>query len=112
LTVALQDQGGNSATFGDYFTGRPSIVVYFYTRSGSRTNAVSAIPVSPGCSTSLPARLDSYVKTAAITYDPAFELAAPLKGYGLARGVTFDEHDRFFRTSTALIDSASTLSLA
>ena len=46
--------------------------------------------------------LDGRIQTAAITYDPEFDLPARLRAYGENRGVVFSPCDRLFRTREAL----------
>ena len=46
--------------------------------------------------------LDGRIQTAAITYDPEFDLPARLRAYGENRGVVFSPSDRLFRTRGAL----------
>jgi protein SCO1/2 len=43
-------------------------------------------------------RLEGLLKTAAITYDPEYDLPPTLKAYGENRGVAFGDDDRIFRT--------------
>ena len=46
--------------------------------------------------------LDGRIQTAAITYDPEFDLPARLRAYGENRGVVFSPSARIFRTRGAL----------
>ena len=46
--------------------------------------------------------LDGRIHTAAITYDPEFDLPARLRSYGENREVVFSPSDRLFRTTGAL----------
>jgi protein SCO1 len=47
--------------------------------------------------------VDERVRTAAITYDPEFDLPARLRAYGENRGVVFGDNDRMFRTVSGLV---------
>lgn len=42
--------------------------------------------------------LTGKLQTAAITYDPGYDLPARLKAYGEARRIIFNDNNRFFRT--------------
>ncbi|HEV7787074.1 MAG TPA: SCO family protein, partial [Thermoanaerobaculia bacterium] len=73
--LVLQDQSGELLTFRDFFIGRPSIVVFFYTRCDNPTKC----PLTIARLGRLQQRLESAglgdsIRTAAITYDPAYDL--------------------------------------
>ena len=48
--------------------------------------------------------LEGQLKTAAISYDPDYDLPAKLKAYGANRGVTFSEDNRFLRSLEGMKD--------
>jgi protein SCO1/2 len=101
--VELEDQDGAHVRFGEFFTGKPSVVAFFYTRCDN-PNKCSLTITKLG---RLQARLtdlglDGQIRTAAITYDPEFDLPARLRVYGENRGVIFSPSNRLFRTRGAL----------
>lgn len=96
--LKFEDQDGKFLKYEDYFTQCPSIVTFFYTRCNNPNKCSLTI-------TKL-ARLQQLMKEeslaqdfkiAAITYDSEYDLPIHLKEYGEARGVVFDQNNRFFR---------------
>jgi protein SCO1/2 len=101
--VELEDQDGARVTFGEFFTGKPSVVAFFYTRCDN-PNKCSLTITKLGLLQRRLAELglDGRIQTAAITYDPEFDLPTRLRAYGENRGVVFSTSDRLFRTKGAL----------
>lgn len=99
--VELEDQDGRPVTFGGFFTGRPSIVVFFYTRCDNPNKCSLSITKLARLQRAL--RQEGWqgqLRTAAITYDPGYDLPSRLSAYGHNRGVIFGDSDRFLRTKT------------
>jgi protein SCO1 len=101
--VELEDQDGCRLSFGDFFSGRPSIVVFFYTRCDNPNKCSLTITKLAALQRALQERgLHGRIRTAAITYDPAYDLPPRLRAYGENRGVIFGDSDRFLRTTAGL----------
>lgn len=99
-TVQFEDHEGREISFGEFFSGHPAIVVFFYTRCEN--------PLKCSLSVAKLARLQSLlqqagqadqIRTAAITYDPEFDRPERLRGYGLNRKVQLDANHRMLRTT-------------
>ena len=101
--VELEDQDGARVTFGEFFNGKPSVLAFFYTRCDNPNKCSLTITKLGRLQRRLAElRLDGQIQTAAITYDPEFDLPARLRAYGENRGVVFTPCDRLFRTRGAL----------
>lgn len=97
--LIFEDQEGTRLTYAEFFYQKPSIVVFFYTRCNN-PNKCSLTITKLGRLQQMVREegLGGQLKTAAITYDPAYDLPAKLKTYGANRGVTFGEDHRFLRS--------------
>ncbi len=105
LDVVLEDQEGRTAEFDDFFSGRPTVVAFFYTRCENPQKCTLTITRLAALQRSLKEDgLDGAVRIAAITYDPAFDVPDRLRTYGDDRGVRFGEHVRFFRARSGFDD--------
>ncbi|MGA9773328.1 MAG: SCO family protein [Blastocatellia bacterium] len=101
--VELEDQDGNVLRFGDFFSGRPSIVVFFYSRCNNPDKCSLTVTKLARLQQAISdAGLEGQLKTSAITYDPAYDLAPRLKAYGENRGVRFSDDDRMLRARNGL----------
>lgn len=101
--VELEDQDGRRLTSGEFLRGRPSVVVFFYTRCDNPSKCSLTITKLGRLQLALRRQqLQGRVRTAAITYDPDFDLPPRLRAYGENRGVRFGDGDRFLRTTTGL----------
>jgi protein SCO1/2 len=101
--VELEDQDGAYVTFGEFFTGKPAVVVFFYTRCDNPNKCSLTITKLGRLQRRLAALgLDGRIRTAAISYDPQFDLPARLRAYGEDREVAFTPSDRLFRTRGSL----------
>lgn len=104
--TVFEDQEGASITFRELFRGHPSIVVFFYTRCDNPLKCSLTVTKLARVQKLLEAQgLTEQIHTAAITYDPAFDLPERLRGYGQNRGVRMDARHRMLRT----IDGLNTL---
>jgi protein SCO1/2 len=97
VDVVLEDQDGRSVRFGDYVTGRPTVVVFFYTRCENPNKCSLSITRLAHLQREIRDH-DLDVRTAAVTYDPDHDDPTRLTAYGRDRGVVFGPDDRFFRT--------------
>jgi protein SCO1/2 len=97
-SITLQDQKGELITFGEYFRGQPSIVVFFYTRCDNPLKCSLTVAKLARVQKLLEEQgLADRIHTAAITYDPAFDLPERLRVYGRDRGVRMDVGHRMLR---------------
>jgi len=98
-SIVLQDQGGQFLSFGEFFRGHPSIVVFFYTRCDNPLKCSLTVAKLARVQTLLQERgLATRIRTAAITYDPGFDLPERLRVYGKDRAVRMDDNHRMLRT--------------
>ncbi len=94
--IELEDHAGRRLRFGEFFRG-PSAAVFFYTRCDNAQKC----PLTMTRLARLQRLLDKEgveVRTAAITYDPDYDLPERLKNYGEIYGVTMADEHRVFRT--------------
>jgi protein SCO1 len=103
--VELEDQDGRRMTFGEFFSGKPSAVAFFYSRCDNVRKCSLTVTKLAALQRELVRRgLDGRVRLSAITYDPRFDLPARLKSYGRERGVLFGEDVAFFRVQEGFDD--------
>jgi protein SCO1/2 len=96
--VEFEDQDGARISFADYFTGQPTIGVFFYTRCDNPLKCSLSITNLGVVQRLLEERgLGDSIRTAAITYDPAFDLAGRLRTYGRERGLRPGPNHRILR---------------
>jgi protein SCO1 len=97
-SIVLQDQDGELLKFVEFFSGSPSIVVFFYTRCDNPMKCSLSVTKLARVQTLLDAQgLARRIRTAAITYDPEFDRAERLRVYGKDRAVRMDENHRMLR---------------
>jgi len=98
--IEFQDDNGNVFRYGDFFTRKPAVVVFFYTRCDNPNKCSLTITKLAQLQKALKEQgLENDIKTAAITYDPGYDLAPRLKAYGQNRGVLFSEQNKILRTT-------------
>ena len=101
--TVFEDHAGASVTFPEFFRGHASIVVFFYTRCGNPLKCSLTITKLARVQNLLATRgLDDRVYTAAITYDPGFDLPERLRRYSQDRGMRLDARHRMLRTTDGL----------
>jgi SCO1/SenC len=101
-SIALHDHKGDTITFKEFFHGRPSIVVFFYTRCDNPMKCSLTVAKLGRVQKLLEScQLADEIQTAAITYDPAFDLPERLRIYGQDRGVRMDAHHRMLKRAVA-----------
>lgn len=99
--TVFEDQAGASLTFKDFFQGHPTIVAFFYTRCDNPFKCSLTVTKLARVQRLLEERgLAGRVHTAAITYDPAFDLPERLLRYGESRGLRTDAQHRLLRATT------------
>ena len=97
-SIVFEDQDGKSIKFDEFFRGQPSIVAFFYTRCTNPLKCSLTITKLARLQKLMADRgLDGQIRMAAITYDPQFDLAERLRGYGDSRGVRMDADNRLLR---------------
>jgi cytochrome oxidase Cu insertion factor (SCO1/SenC/PrrC family) len=103
LELEFEDHDARTITFGDMFTGRPSIVVFFYTRCENPRKCSLTIEKLGRLQVSLAsAGLSKSVRIAAITYDPEFDSPSRLKGYATARRFRPGDEHRLLRATRGM----------
>jgi protein SCO1/2 len=102
-SIVFQDHRGESITFKEFFQGHPSIVVFFYTRCDNPLKCSLTVTKLGRIQKLLKeAGLAGQIRTAAITYDPAFDVPERLHRYGHDRGLELDAHHRMLRATDGL----------
>ncbi|GGD08860.1 SCO family protein [Hyunsoonleella pacifica] len=97
-SLKIQDQDGEIFTYGDFFTDKPTVLVFFYTRCENHNKCSLTINKLGKLQQLLKKfELHQKVKTAAMSYDPIFDTPERLKTYALKRHVSFDYLNRIFR---------------
>ncbi|MFP5262935.1 MAG: SCO family protein [Blastocatellia bacterium] len=97
-STVFEDQEGTSITFKEFFRGHPSIVVFFYTRCDNPLKCSLTVTKLARVQKLLEAQgLADQIHTAAITYDPGFDLPDRLRSYGQNRGVCMGACHRMLR---------------
>lgn len=96
--IVFEDQNGELVPFADVCGGKPSIVVFFYTRCDNPNKCSLTIAQLARLQAAVRVSgLSGRIRTLAITYDPAYDLPPRLRCYGADRGVAFSGDDRFVR---------------
>ena len=102
-STVFEDHNGEIITFTDFFRGHPSIVVFFYTRCDNPLKCSLTVTKLARIQKLLAAQgLADQIHTAAITYDPAFDLSERLRGYGENRGMRMDARHRMLRATDGI----------
>jgi protein SCO1 len=102
-STVFEDQNGDTITFPEYFRGRPTIVVFFYTRCDNPLKCSLTITKLARIQKLLETEgLADQINTAGITYDPGFDLPQQLLNYGKHRGIHFTSQHRLLRTQDGL----------
>jgi protein SCO1/2 len=99
-SLVFEDQDGARITFGELFTGLPSIVAFFYTRcENPRKCSLTVAKLGRVQQLLAAAGAERQVRIAAITYDPQFDTPERLKAYAAARGLRPNAGHRLLRTA-------------
>jgi len=100
--IIFEDQDGAAISFPELFRGHPSIVVFFYSRCDNPLKCSLTITKLARVQKLLEARgLAGKIHTAAITYDPGFDLPDRLRSYGRSRGLEMNAWNRMVRATNA-----------
>jgi len=102
--IELEDQDGNTVTYSEFFSGKPCIVVFFYTRCTNPNKCSLTVTKLARLQEAIEEQFDGLLKTAAISYDPEYDLPPRLKAYGENRGVAFSDNNRIFRTRSGFLE--------
>lgn len=98
IKIRLQDQNREVVGYTEFFSGTPSLLIFFYTRCDNPNRCSLNISRMGQLQEALKKEgLYGKVKIAAITYDPDYDLPMRMKPYCTSRGFTLDEHSRCFR---------------
>jgi protein SCO1/2 len=96
--LMFEDHDGAAISYADFFRGRPVIAVFFYTRCDNPLKCSLTVTKLARMQKLLQAQgLAGRIRTAAITYDPAFDRPERLRVYGKDRDVQLGEHHRMLR---------------
>ena len=97
-STVFEDHDGATVTFRGFFHEYPSVVVFFYTRCDNPQKCSLTITKLARLQNLLLERgLAEQIRTAAITYDPAFDIPERLRGYARNRGVALNANHRMLR---------------
>lgn len=101
--IVFEDHQGANVTFAEFFWGNPSVVVFFYTRCDNPQKCSLTIAKLARIQGLLSERgLIDQIRTAAITYDPAFDSSERMRGYGKNRGVQLSAGHRILRPTEGI----------
>ncbi len=101
--LELEDHAGRAVRYGDFFSGRPAIVAFFYTRCTNPRKCSLTVARLARLQRRLEAAgLAGRVRMAAITYDAAYDTAARLRSFGAARGLRLDDDHRMLRAPAGI----------
>lgn len=96
--IVLHDQSGHVLGFEDFFSKKPTVLAFFYTRCDNPQKCSLTISRLALLQKKLEelGQQDS-IQIAAISYDSSFDTAPLLKRYGENRGIRFSNNVRFLR---------------
>jgi len=96
----LEDHRGTRHSFQGLFVGRPSIVVFFYTRCDNPLKCSLTIAKLATMQTLLrEAGQEDQIQTVAITYDPDYDHGDRLREFVERRGVELNDHHHVVRVT-------------
>lgn len=103
--IDLQDQAGTILKYDQFFLGKPTVLTFFYTRCNNPNKCSLTIAKLGQLQKALAEQgFSEQVRTAAISYDPEFDLPSRLWSYGVNRGFSFGDNHRMFRTLSGFHD--------
>jgi protein SCO1/2 len=103
--AVFEDHTGTPVSYEDCFTGHPSIVAFFYTRCDNPLKCSLTVTKLARVQALLKERgMAGRIHTAAISYDPGFDLPARLARYGRDRGLALDAANQMLRAIEGMDD--------
>ncbi len=104
--MIMEDQDGNSISFGEFFSGKPSIVAFFYTRCNNPAKCSLTVTRMAYLQQLIRSEnLSQKVNIALVSYDPEYDTAEKMRSYSSNRGFEFDSNCKALRTDPELFDS-------
>ena len=101
--VRLEDHNQSKVSYTEYFTGKPAVVVFFYTRCDNPNKCSLTIARLRDLQKELSAAgFGQNVRVAAVSYDSFYDDPFRMKAYCQARGMTLDENNRVFRVEAGM----------
>lgn len=101
--IVFEDQSGAKLTYREFFHGQPAIVAFFYTRCDNPLKCSLTIWKLARVQKLLQERGQAEaIRTAAITYDPAYDLPERLRIHGRNRQLRMDAGHRLLRAVAGL----------
>jgi protein SCO1 len=102
-STVFEDHNGTTLSYADFFCGQPSIVAFFYTRCDNPQKCSLTISKLAEVQRQLVERgVGNQIRTAAITYDPGFDLPARLRAYGQSRRLQMNQGHRLLRATDGI----------
>jgi len=103
--IAFEGHDGDLVRYDDFFRGGPTVVVFFYTRCNNAGKCSLSVSKLARIQRMLAdAGVGHRVQTAAITYDPDYDLASRLRGYAQSRGMVMDARNRVMRSAEGVAE--------
>jgi len=101
--LECQDEVGRKFAYQDFFGTKPCVVVFFYTRCDNPQKCSLTVSKLGQLQRMLQDRsLADQVRTAAISYDPDYDLPARLRVYARDRNLILNENHRMIRTPSGI----------
>ncbi len=98
--IRMEDHTGVVHSYRDYFSDKPAIAVFFYTRCNNPNKCSLTITRLAQLQQLLREKgLDQQVRMAAFTYDPLYDVPFRLKNYCENRQLALNENCRSFRVT-------------
>lgn len=97
-SIVFEDQLGRQVDYDTFFRGKPAIVAFFYTRCDNPEKCSLTVTKLGQLVRTLAQRgLATSIRTAAISYDPLWDVPDRLLGYANSRKLTCDDDHRVLR---------------
>lgn len=110
--IDLEDQNGTVFKWNEYFSGKYTILSFFYTQCHNPRKCIQTIYNLVDIQKEIDQNKDySHIQTAAITYDPLYDTSSILKSYGENRKFNFDDHNKMFRVTSGMEEMIEQLNI-